>query len=1421
MEIFHKTIVDLFKSIVKKYPDNIAIKDSNNSLTYFELDKQAIHIARLLVQLDIKSGTRIVCITKKDTTSVLTFWGILFSGGIPVLLESEDSVQINKSKIRDIHAELIIAEDISQFSDLPCKSISFSSLLNGDIHISNNSKMPDIYPEFCYIILTSGTSGTSKAVQISHTNLLHYTYSAYSRLGCPKNVKAGHVSTFAADLGLTNLVIALISGGTLRIFSKRESTDPLVFNSILNDEKISLLKITASHLVSLLSSNQNSNEYSINHLIVGGEKLTWKIVEQIFELKICCDLYNHYGPTETTVGALMYKVEKKSIHFNNTDSVPIGTPMGDMNCFLGDHDGDIGELYISGSGVSSGYFNNEIENSKKFVTLKIADEKKRFYKTGDICKKLTDGNFEFLYRTDRQVKIRGYRVELGEIEVELLSHPLIDNVIITTKNVEQHIIIEAYIKTLEKLEATELKKWLSLRIPTYKIPTNFYFYAHTPYNSNGKIDLNALKVFFQSSETINLKKVQKSINDSWHNIVEENWKKILNRSQLFEEDNFFEIGGDSLLAIQLIGRLQREGYKIHITDLNNKPIFREFASHNPEKVTVLERSKKTSHNHLTFSQRSYLQKRNFKSDVYSQYVLFETEENIGVRNMAMALNCIIEGHCELTKRFVHNDIKLTKKEINNTRVEVSILNNNISNACQIQETVSEILNKLSPENGILLKAHIFIDPKGKDYLFLACHHLVIDVISWNIIIEEILDYYRYICNEKALPRVIFENISNDFYEQIEHRNKQILPRAGLLGKIARLPLTAIFENSQFIDKYLVYSIVIPQETSFVFSKKEDQKNVMGGLLLSALTNSVLMEFDLKEISIDIEFHSRAQNSELPDLSRSVSWWSTTIPVNLEYDKADMHNCIDILTLTSEKATQLNLERQLQEFEEQKSDIRFNYLGHLSNQFGNSSLTLTPSYLNCGPSRFGESVSEYKIFFTSRFIGNVLVIDIQYQTNYFSQRLIESIAKRFVQSMESIIKKENIDFSLSNINKLYSNANSVGLPFYNLKTKSFEANLERGKTVFLTGATGFLGSNLLMELINSNTSKIYCLVRGEDYENSNDRLISRLTYYFDYIPSDFWQKVVVVNGDLLSDNFGINKDYYDEIIRRTDLIIHVAANINLTKGYSELIKTNLNSTNKIIDIANNSESIEVYYVSTLAVSGYSLTSDEQIFSEEDFDYGQSFISDYEKSKFEAEKMIRNYFANKGKGKIYRVGHIAADSLYGKFQYNIEQNRIFQIIKGIIILKQVPDNYMEFVSFSHVDIVSKGIAQLSLNTFQNDMICYHLENPYYISFIQIAIMIKEMGYEIEIVDIENFKQNVRDFDGTIEERKIVNQINFWVERFNQYPRKINYIQKKSLDTIAEYGLYFPKTDFNWLSLMIKQGIKEQYFPAPTYSSQKIGV
>ncbi|MEP0770346.1 amino acid adenylation domain-containing protein [Trichocoleus sp. ST-U1] len=584
-----KCIHQLFEEQVERTPDNIAVVFENQQLTYRELNDRANKIAHHLQNLGVKPEVVVGICVERSLEMVMGMLGILKAGGAYLPLDPAMPKERLALMLQDAQVPVLLTQ--KRFLEIPQHSAKVLCLDTNwetiPVQSQNSIQKPS---NLAYVIYTSGSTGTPKGVAVEHQQLLNYVNGIINRLDLPAGASYAIISTFAADLGHTVVFPALCTGGCLHIVSQERATDPEALTNYFQKHPIDCLKIVPSHLSALLTASNPAHILPRKRLILGGEALTWNLIETIQKLASNCQIFNHYGPTEATVGVLTYQVADRVADGKAdriSETVPLGRPIPNTQIYILDSHlqpvpiGVPGELYIGGAGLARGYLNQPELTAKKFIidsfierdefsilrnelqdvppNSKLKTQNSKLYKTGDLARYLPDGNIEFLGRIDDQVKIRGFRVELGEIEAVLSQFPGVrQSIVLLREDVGQRLV--AYIVSNSAL-INDLRSFLKEKLPEYMVPSAFVVLKALPLTPNGKIDRSALP----APETI------KPVADTFvapRNSVEEVlagiWVHLLKLQKVGIYDNFFDLGGHSLLIPQLLAKV-RETFQIELT----------------------------------------------------------------------------------------------------------------------------------------------------------------------------------------------------------------------------------------------------------------------------------------------------------------------------------------------------------------------------------------------------------------------------------------------------------------------------------------------------------------------------------------------------------------------------------------------------------------------------------------------------------------------------------------------------------------------------------------------------------------------------------------------------------------------------------------------------------------------------------------
>ncbi len=592
------TLTELFERQVARVPSRVAVVapgaalGTTTTLTFGELHARGNQLARHLRSLGVGPDGRVGLLIDSSADAIVAILGILKAGAayIPMSVEAPPSrlaTQSRESGMKVVVTQAALADRVPV--DTPVVALDrdasqIASLSGDDV---GTAPTPE---SLAYVLYTSGSTGTPKGVAVTHANAVHYARAISRVLGDVAPAQSGDgfsaldgwnfglASTLAADLGNTSLLPALVAGGTLHVLGKEVTTDPARFADYVAAHPLDLLKITPNHLQALAAGRRGAELSSAlprQWLVMGGEALTFDAARAVLGAKKC-RLLNHYGPTETTVGVCTREVTVDSLAAAEgfgAQTVPIGQPLANTHAYVVDAGrneqpvGVPGELLIGGAGVTQGYLNRHDLTSERFTELRG----ERVYRTGDRVRRLADGTIEFLGRVDLQVKVRGFRVELGEIEAVLSRHQRVRQAIV---QLHDDVLVGYVVPTSENVDDTALAEHAGAELPDYMVPTAWVRLHSIPLTANGKIDRAALPrptataaVAADGTPRTELEQRLSAL-----------WTEVLKKDAIGVHDNFFALGGHSLVAIRLLGRIAKTfGTRLSLRALFENPTVAQLA----------------------------------------------------------------------------------------------------------------------------------------------------------------------------------------------------------------------------------------------------------------------------------------------------------------------------------------------------------------------------------------------------------------------------------------------------------------------------------------------------------------------------------------------------------------------------------------------------------------------------------------------------------------------------------------------------------------------------------------------------------------------------------------------------------------------------------------------------------------------------
>lgn len=585
----NKTIVQLFEDQVTRYPDKTAVAFNKDLLTYKQLNERANQLARTLRESGVKSDTPVGILVEKSLDLIVGILGILKAGGGYVPIEPEYPVQRINFFIEDSGCKVLLTQD--KFIDMRVEGariINLNSKKSYHLDKSNVDRINDS-SSLAYIMYTSGTTGKPKGSMIQQYSVVRLIRNTnYIELTADDRI----LLTGAIGFDATTFEIwgALLNGGTLYLAEKETIINPKTLGEELRKNGITVLWLT-SPLFTMIAESQTDIFNKLKYLLSGGDVLSASHINKVRKDNPQLKIINAYGPTENTTFSTTYLIERD---FDR--NIPIGKPISNSTAYILDSNmnyqpvGVIGELYVGGDGLSKGYLNHEDLNRKSFLDHPFIPGEK-IYRTGDYARLLMDGNIEFHGRIDNQLKVRGFRVELGEVESVISEMDgIIDVVIKPIKIKEGDTRLAAFLNVSDafNMDTKELKKRIKEKLPPQMIPSMFKLMQEFPKTVNGKIDKDALKVDISAigieepEENGQLTPTEKKIYDIWC--------KTLLTKDILKTDNFFDVGGTSLLAASVLSKLESQ-FKINLRlkTIFDNPRLKDLADFIDGSLTVLSK----------------------------------------------------------------------------------------------------------------------------------------------------------------------------------------------------------------------------------------------------------------------------------------------------------------------------------------------------------------------------------------------------------------------------------------------------------------------------------------------------------------------------------------------------------------------------------------------------------------------------------------------------------------------------------------------------------------------------------------------------------------------------------------------------------------------------------------------------------------
>lgn len=549
----------VFEEQVEKTPDRIAVSYENESLTYSELNAHANRLARALRCRGVKPEVIVPVLMRRSPNLLITMLALFKCGGVYLPLDTHQPAARLTQIISDSKSPLVLATN--EFRDSVKTTILFVEDLVAETGSEQNLSDTCHPTNLAYLIYTSGSTGAPKGAMLEHRGMFNHLDAKIVDLELSETDVVAQTASQCFDVSVWQLLAALLTGGQVRIIADEVVKEPSQLLNELTRKSVSVLEVVPSQLRSILTTidlNGIPDISALRFLLVTGEALPPALCRQWLELFLATPLINAYGPTECSDDVTHHFISNDTPL--NSDSTPIGNPIQNMQVYVLDRElllvpiGVSGEIHVGGIGVGRGYVYDAKRTAEVYLPDPFSKQAgARLYYTGDLGCYLPDGSIQFNGRRDHQVKVRGVRIELGEIEAALRAHPEVNDVVVLALDDRSRLV--AYVAGTGVMKK-HLRQFVRGKLPEHMVPSEFVILDKLPLNRNGKVDRNSLP----RPDLIDRREDEDFLAPSTalEKTLASIWARNLKLTEVSLGDNFFDLGGNSLLAIQVLNQIRSE-----------------------------------------------------------------------------------------------------------------------------------------------------------------------------------------------------------------------------------------------------------------------------------------------------------------------------------------------------------------------------------------------------------------------------------------------------------------------------------------------------------------------------------------------------------------------------------------------------------------------------------------------------------------------------------------------------------------------------------------------------------------------------------------------------------------------------------------------------------------------------------------------
>ncbi|WP_193075958.1 non-ribosomal peptide synthetase, partial [Pseudomonas sp. FME51] len=1020
-------------------PDAVAVVFGAQELTYQQLNQRSNQLAHKLRELGVGLDVLVGIAVERSLEMVVGLLAILKAGGAYVPLDPEYPQDRLAHMMEDSGIKLLLTQS-SLSGQLPVSSNVQSLNLDAVNEWLDNYSQANpgnfTQPEnLAYVIYTSGSTGLPKGVAVRRRSLLNHMCWMRERFEIEASDRVLQKTAFSFDAAVWEFWLPLLSGAQLHMAPPTLMEDLSGVWDEVERQKITILQLVPSILQALLPYASSQRMASLRLLCCGGEALSERLVRQLSS-SWEGPLVNLYGPTEATIDTCC--------HVCAPDEVPaIGRPISNGRVHIVDGHmgacpiGCSGELLVAGELLARGYLNRPGLTAERFIPDPFDNSGQgggRLYRTGDLARYHNDGVIEYAGRIDHQVKIRGFRIELGEIEARLQGHKAVCEAVVIDidgpggKQLVSYLVTDTDLSNDPGQQAAlriTLRDHLKEALPDYMVPAHLLFIEQLPLTPNGKLDRKALPI----PDVSQLQQEYVAPQSDLEQQIAAIWADVLKVEKVGLTDNFFELGGDSIISIQVVSRARQSGIRFTPKELFQHQTVQGLASvakYGEADVLHIDQGPVTGETLLLPIQQYFFEEDIPERHHWNQALLLKPGKALSAVHIEQALQALISHHDALRLSFIQDANQVwTAHYRSTTEQKPTLWQSEVRNEAELEALCSEAQSSLSLQDGPLVRAVLAKLADGSQRLLLAIHHLVVDGVSWRILLEDLQTAYEQLVSGQEIKLPAKTSSTKDWAEHLQtYANSEVLQQelAYWQGQLAAVNAELPCDNPEgsLQNRYAASTQTRLGQTwtrQLVQHAPSAYRTQINDLLLTALARVISRWTQNDEVLIQLEGHGREDLFDDIDLTRTVGWFTSMFPVKLSpADSLDgsIKRIKEQLRAIPDKGIGFGALRYLGDKQVQQAmtilpvpRITFNYLGQFDGSFaaeqeGSKSAFLTPAAESSGQSQSEQAPQGNWLSINGQVYGGELNLSWSFSCEMFKEATIQRLADSYTEELKSLI-----------------------------------------------------------------------------------------------------------------------------------------------------------------------------------------------------------------------------------------------------------------------------------------------------------------------------------------------------------------------------------------------------------------------------------